>query len=324
MSHKIADQIAGKVANKVANKVADKRCAPNNKFEDGSCYTIESLQKIATAFNSQDKNKNNKITISDDKHELLNQLSKKLSECQSCWLRTELVKNINDDNINDTFRPIGPDGKKDWLSTTDINDVVEQYQEKYKDFVFLGAVPFDFMELKMLGIKDLDLDELIKDGKTKIGLIINLDEHNQNGSHWVALFADLKNKQIYFFDSVGEPPGKKIKWFVNDLTNYIYKKEHNQEQSLQVGGIMKIINKIKNKEIKKKYTSILQDKLSGIDIRYNQKQHQFKDSECGVYSINFVVRLAGGESFDEITNNITKDEKMNECRETYFRNVITK
>ena len=38
---------------------------------------------------------------------------------------------------------------------------------------------------------------------------------------------------------------KKIKWFVNDLTNYIYKKEHNQEQSLQVGGIMKIINKIK-------------------------------------------------------------------------------
>ena len=57
-------------------------------------------------------------------------------------------------------------------------------------------------------------------------------------------------------------------------------------------------------------------------IRYNKKQHQFKDSECGIYSINFVVRLAGGESFDDITNNITKDEKMNLCRETYFRNVV--
>ena len=198
------------MSQKVVDKVADKRCAPSNKFEDGSCYTIESLQKIATAFNSQDKNKNNKIKISDDKSELLNQLTKKLSECQSCWLRMELVKNINDDNIDETFRPTGPKGKKDWLSTTDINNVVEQYQEKYQDFVFLGAVPFDFMELKILGIKDLNLDELVKDGKTKVGLIINLDEHNQDGSHWVALFTDLKNKQIYFFDSVGEPPGKTI------------------------------------------------------------------------------------------------------------------
>lgn len=310
------------MSQKVVDKVADKRCAPNNKFEDGSCYTIESLQKIATAFNAQDKNKNNKINISNDKNELLNQLTKKISECQSCWLRTELVKNINDDNINETFRPLGPDGKKDWLSTTDINDVVEQYQEKYKDFVFLGAVPYDFMELKMLGIQNINLDGLVKDGKTKIGLVINLDEHNQDGSHWVALFTNLKNKEIYFFDSVGDKPGKKIKWFINVLTDYIYNKETKENNSLQVGGIMKIINKIKNKQVKQKYMSILENKLSGIDIRYNQKQHQFKDSECGVYSINFIVRLAGGETFDEITNNITKDDKMNECRETYFRNVV--
>lgn len=310
------------MSQKVVDKVADKRCAPNNNFEDGSCYTLESLQKIATAFNAQDKNKNNKINISNDKNELLNQLTKKISECQSCWLRTELVKNINDDNINETFRPLGPDGKKDWLSTTDINDVVEQYQEKYKDFVFLGAVPYDFMELKMLGIQNINLDGLVKDGKTKIGLVINLDEHNQDGSHWVALFANLKNKEIYFFDSVGDKPGKKIKWFINVLTDYIYNKETKENNSLQVGGIMKIINKIKNKQVKQKYMSILENKLSGIDIRYNQKQHQFKDSECGVYSINFIVRLAGGETFDEITNNITKDDKMNECRETYFRNVV--
>jgi len=310
------------MSQKVVDKVADKRCAPINKFEDGSCYTLESLQKIATAFNAQDKNKNNKINISNDKNELLNQLTKKISECQSCWLRTELVKNINDDNINETFRPVGPEGKKEWLSTTDINDVVEQYQEKYKDFVFLGAVPYDFMELKMLGIQNINLDGLVKDGKTKIGLVINLDEHNQDGSHWVALFANLKNKEIYFFDSVGDKPGKKIKWFINVLTDYIYNKETKENNSLQVGGIMKIINKIKNKQVKQKYMSILENKLSGIDIRYNQKQHQFKDSECGVYSINFIVRLAGGETFDEITNNITKDDKMNECRETYFRNVV--
>ena len=61
--------------------------------------------------------------------------------------------------------------------------------------------------------------------------------------------------------------------------------------------------------------------IEGFDIRYNSKQHQFNNSECGVYSINFIVRLVSGESFDEITNNITKDPKMNECRKSYFRNV---
>ena len=56
-------------------------------------------------------------------------------------------------------------------------------------------------------------------------------------------------------------------------------------------------------------------------IKYNKIRHQFKNSECGVYSINFVVRLVGGESFEDITNNITNDEKMNGCRKAYFRNV---
>jgi hypothetical protein len=304
------------------DKDQNKKCAPSKKYEDGSCYTIESLKKIAIAFNSQKKNENNKITISDNKKQLLNQLTDKLSECQSCWLRTELVKKMDNDDINNTFRPEGPQEKRAWLSTTDINNVGEQYQDKYNDFLFLGAVPFDFMELDMLEINNLNLKELEKDGKTQIGLVINLDEHNQNGSHWVALYTNLKKKQIYFFDSVGDVPGKKIKWFINKLTDYIYTKDTNEK--IHVGGIMKLVNKIKNKEIKQKYTSILQNKLSNIDIRYNQKQHQFKDSECGVYSINFIVRLAGGESFESITNNITKDDKMNKCRETYFRNVSIK
>lgn len=304
------------------HKIEDKRCAPSKKFENGSCYTIESLKKIATVFNSQKKNENKQIVISNNKQQLLKQLTNRISECQSCWLRTELIKNINDDTINNTFRPLGPDKKTAWLSTTDINEVAEQYEEKYNDFVFLGAVPFDFMELDMLEINNINLKKLEKDGKTQIGLVINLDEHNQNGSHWVALYTNLIKKQIYFFDSVGEKPGKKIKWFVNKLTNYFHQRDNNS--NLKVGGIMKIMNRIKTKEIKDKYTSLLQDKVSDIDMRYNKIQHQFKDTECGVYSINFIVRLTGGESFNDITNNITKDDKMNLCRETYFRNVIIK
>ena len=58
-----------------------------------------------------------------------------------------------------------------------------------------------------------------------------------------------------------------------------------------------------------------------IDARFNKIQHQFKNSECGVYSINFIIRLLNGkENFDDITNNITNDDVMNSCRKHYFRN----
>ena len=56
------------------------------------------------------------------------------------------------------------------------------------------------------------------------------------------------------------------------------------------------------------------------DIKYNQIQHQFEDTECGVYSINFIVRLVGGETFTDITNNIKNDDFMNNCRKSYFKN----
>ena len=36
---------------------------------------------------------------------------------------------------NNIFRPEGPQGKFEWLSTIDINQVLKQYEEKYEDFL---------------------------------------------------------------------------------------------------------------------------------------------------------------------------------------------
>jgi len=62
-------------------------------------------------------------------------------------------------------------------------------------------------------------------------------------------------------------------------------------------------------------------KSEEYDVRYNKLQHQFKNSECGVYSMNFIIRILEGETFDKIVNKITNDDKMNSCRSVYFRNV---
>ena len=61
--------------------------------------------------------------------------------------------------------------------------------------------------------------------------------------------------------------------------------------------------------------------MAAFDIRNNSIQHQKKNTECGVYSINFIIRLANGETFDDITKKITRDDDMNDCRTQYFNNV---
>jgi len=302
--------------------IIDKKCAPSKKYVDGSCIPLEHLIDMAKKWN--EKNKNNQIIISNNKKDIIKQfegiLSNKCSN-QACWLRLDFVKQLeNYDLLNNTFRPPGPTGKYEWLSTTDIDNVINQYQSKYNEFLFLGAVPYDFESLKFLGIHNLNFKKLEESGKYKIGMVINLDEHYKSGSHWVGLYTNLKENQIYFFDSVGKKPKKRIKKFINKITKYLYKKTFNEELDIN-----SLYNNIKNNKFSSKYTgnnSIEINKLlNNFDIRYNYIQHQFKDSECGVYSIHFITRLVDGESFTNIINNVIKDDKMNNFRKNYFINV---
>jgi hypothetical protein len=294
--------------------IDDTKCAPGNKYVDGSCISKKHLIDMAEKWNS--KNKNNIIKITQDKQELVNQFEEKLSDkCsdQVCWLRLDFIKKLeNEDLLDNTFRPYGPTGKYEWLSTTDIDNVINQYQTNYKEFLFLGAVPYDFDNLKFLGIYDLDFEELEKSGKYKIGMVINLDEHYKSGSHWVGLYTNLKENKIYFFDSVGKKPRKRIKKFINRITKYLYNKNFNEKLN---------INSLYNKLQQYAGKNNIINNLSKFDIRYNHIQHQFKDSECGVYSIHFITRLVEGESFDSIINNVIKDDVMNQFRKQYFINV---
>jgi hypothetical protein len=289
----------------------DKKCAPSKTYKDGSCFTIKSLKKIAENYNL--KNPTNKIKMSEDKENLVKQLETRLKDkCneQTCWLRMDFVEALNDEEIsNNTFRPEGPERKFEWLSTTDINNVVAQYQDKYKNFLFLGAVPADFQDLGILGLEKMNFNELLEEHKSKIGMVINLDESWKSGSHWVALYADLNKNQIYYFDSFAKKPSKRTRKFINKILKFMYKKKFNKPININ-----KVLTNLKSQKGGN-------PDLSSFDIRYNTKQHQFNNTECGVYSINFIVRLVGGESFDDITNDITKDLEMNKCRGSYFRNI---
>ena len=301
----------------MSTNVDDTRCAPSKKYKDGSCFTEDALKKIVTSYNEKNKQS---IEVDVPKKDLVKKVSEILkNKCddQACWLRQEIVANIDDEDLlENTLRPIGPKGKYHWLSTLDIDKVVKQYQSVHKDFIFLGAVPYDFEEIGVLELKTPDLfDDMIKNGNTKFGIVINLDTHDMGGSHWVGLYADINNNQIYFFDSVGKKPRKKIKKFINSILKYMYKKKY-PNKTLDINNLLKTLHNKQNDEYVNEYVNDMKE----FKIRYNRVQHQYKDTECGVYSINFIIRLLEGETFDEISNNPTKDDVMNQNRHIYFVN----
>lgn len=268
------------------------KCAPGVNFSEGSCFSEKQLKKIAFKFNQKYEIKiNTELPKKDLIRSLIKNIkNKKNCEGDSCIL--ELNLHSDSDEITNKLRPQGPRYTNKWLSNINIDEVMYQYQNKYTKFKYLGTVPSDFEKLSFLKIKDLKFKDLLKKNKYKIGMVINLDTSSGSGTHWVSLYVNLKKRQLYFFDSYGKKPMKSIFNFMNRIYKEFTKRDLDYN----------IIDT--NKKFK---------------VRYNNIQHQKKNSECGVYSMNFIIRLLNGEKFSDITKNITDDDKMFECRKSYFR-----
>lgn len=279
-------------------------CAINRDFTNNSCFTLDELHKIANDYNDK---YNDKIKLSPSKSDMVNSLTNKLSQfCpdQTCWATLKFLKNNDNNELDMAFKAKGPGGQFEWLSTTEINDCMERFMATYPHFLFIGAVPMDIEDLDEFGVKSLDYDKLVSIGKTIVAIIFNLDEHYKPGSHWVAFYIDFKKKQIYYSDSAGKPPEKRIKRLVKKIAEKFYFDDTGKKMSLPVESYM---NKNNPNAIEQKY-----------NINFNTIQHQFGSSECGVYSINFITRLLRGDTFEEIHNKRLADKEMNVCRKTYF------
>jgi len=267
-------------------------CAPNIVKEDNyTCFSKQELQEIALAFNIYIQTNN--ICNSDTcvpkrlipiENMTKKELWKKINDAlglicgdEVCWINQKFIKVIKDDNLRDkildfTFKPRAP-GTDQWLSTSDINKVMQQFQEFDHSFKFLGALPCDFYLHTNVEYHKIQRYK-------KIGIVFNLDRHNQPGSHWVAFLIDNVSKTMEYFDSAGDKPNKCIKSFIELL----------------------------KKTLLSKYT-----------YKINKKVHQKQNSECGVYAMYFIIQRLLGHTFDEVTSNIVRDNSMSKFRKYIFR-----
>lgn len=275
----------------------NEQCAPTKTFDEGSCIPLYLLIEMGKALNKQENNDdikfyNNLETINPSKYKklMVKQIGQKLDKVcsgdQQCWLKQSFVDLMlakhREELTKQTLRPEGPQGKFTWLNTFNINDVMNQYVAKYPEFKFFGALPIDFEKLTY-EIANVNLEKLYDDQKkTKIGAIFNLDEHDKPGSHWVGFYADLTKCNVYFFDSYGVEPEPRIRHFLRKVARFCKSKNPNYR------------------------------------IEHNKIRHQFKNTECGVYSLHFVISMLEGGSFDTLCNNVVNDDGINKFRQVYF------
>jgi hypothetical protein len=281
------------------NKV---NCSPKDKNEikNFTCYTENSLFKLRDKWNI--RHPYEKITTNDSKeiHKLLANYLSNVCNKESCWLKQNHEFGKLDEDFKDSFAPESPyEWKKnpnEWLSSIDIIKVMKQYEKAYKCFDFIGPSPIDFDKKKIYGecvweeLCNFNLKQQIKEGKTKVGIIFNTDSHDKPGEHWISMFINMKKGKIFFFDSVGRKAPPEIMKFVENI----------QSQGKQ-----------------------LNPKINFTYDENHPVEHQYGNTECGIYSIFFIVHMLQDKLTEHyLKTHILKDKYMEKFRKIYFNEQL--
>ena len=262
-----------KPKNKTVKRPSRMSCSPmveGKTVIKDTCYTSDSLLKIKNAYN---KNNQTSPINSTNPVDIFNDLNTKLSNCkkEDCWLK-QLPKNEQQYLDEYLFAPDQPsDWNKHprkmtsmWLSNFDIFKVLHQYEQKYKNFKIIGPTPIDFdtklpEENQKCVWEDLchfSLEQMLSKKINKIGIVFNLDKHDEDGSHWTSLFIDLEYNFIFYYDSADNSVPTEVKSLIKRI----------REQGKQLPNPIKF----------KYYTN-------------QNHQHQTTSSECGMYALFFII-----------------------------------
>jgi hypothetical protein len=190
-------------------------------------------------------------------------------------------------------RPASWDAKPNqWLDNFNIAGCMRQYEAAVPWFRFIGVFPIDFSapnpyqkggapQCLNRELCTLKLRAEYEKGRRGLGAVFNLDPHYKGGSHWVALYIDLHDIEaplVSYFDSYGMRTPPMIARLMRSFT-------------LQIPG---------------------------CQLAFNARRFQFGNSECGMFSMYFLICMMHGISFREFCKDTVKDGFMLELRKVLF------
>ena len=266
--------------------------------KSNTCYSDTDLVRLKNAWNKRNPEK---LIQTNDPTEMWNQLKTNMEgTCsnESCWYKQ--FADVNElQGLSELFAPVSPSSwktnKNEWLSNFDIIAVMNQYMKIYKCFQFLGPAPIDFDKvISGTCVEDdlchFNLKKLIDNGKWKIGISINTDPHNKRGEHWISMFINVKKGIIFYFDSGGKKAPKQIV----ELSDRIIK------QGAEL--------------------------VPPIHFKFDQnypKRHQYTTTECGMYSMYFMVSMLEDKLTQQyLKTHVITDKHMEKLRKIYYNEEL--
>lgn len=254
--------------------------------------------------------------------------------------------------IEKHFLPISPVSWKknphEWLDSIslqksmkqleDLSDVLEFHAgkipntEKKHRFLSIGPTSIDFSSPLITPLATsssswhcvedklctVDVKKWISEWNTdSIGIILNLDKHNEPGSHWVSIFIRLVRPSVgvYYYDSGGNAT---LKTVPKEIHNFCRKVSEQLASIYAVSDIPRELSyEFSNNNYDNMYTTVMNDshmsnyskdqwlrsfsdygipqnskkKNSTCVYRYNTVSHQRGNTECGVFSIRFLLHM---------------------------------
>ena len=294
-----------------------KHCSPIVEGQTAlpyTCYTKDILFKLRNRWNQ--RHSDAKITTNQP-HEIWKQLKinmENVCDEEKCWINQNFVDKTTKKEIKEiAFVPEAPKEWKlnpnTWLNSLDITKVMKQYEKRYKCFRFIGPSPIDFdsryMDTDQCVWEELckfSLDKYIDKGVNKIGMIFNLDKHTQPGSHWVSLFIKWNKNAAKKHAAGGGDGGNR-----HD-DNFIF--YFNSTGASIPPELDKLCKRIMD-----------QGKQHNIVFHFdqNKKEHQKENTECGMYSLFFIITMLKDQAnINYFKHDNIPDKEMEKFRKVYF------
>ncbi len=214
-------------------------------------------------------------------------------DSESCVLNNHEVKRyVNPDTIDtvlkENFKPLGPRLTKEWLSNFDIDDVLDQVKKKYERRNFFH-IPFQMRDFEKTGgeLAKFNWSDEYAAGFRTFGTVMNTDYSTGKGIHWFAIFGDFSDDlevfTVEYFNSSGELP-------LPEVTAWMKKFKHSLNFSKPVKDL--VVTRIINQQ---------------------------SSSECGLYSLYYIISRLHGVPWEWFSKNRVKDKVMYEFRKYLFR-----
>jgi hypothetical protein len=272
----------GGMTSKIKNIVEQKmkltkdECSPLVADGEGVCSSNYTINKIRQWLQLPENTPPKKV--------MEEAMEKTQCTSEACVIQSPMIEELPKKEIL-RFKPQGPKNNTQWLSNSNIDNVLALIAAQNPSF---KHVTFQFIDFQSYGgeLAKLDWEGIVKKYKN-LGCVINTDHKGNPGKHWICVFVDLVGGTVEYFDSAGQGvPAEIIKWMT--------------ETAIE-------LSRITGRKFK--------------DVIVTTMEHQRGETECGVYTLFYISARRAGVPFGFFEHTRVPDQDMEEFREYLFRNV---